>query len=416
MIKTAFTCNSLRAKHFFRILPTWLFSPRSLQHTQDCKAALSDYFDVRPESVFLFGSARMGLYSLLVSGETEAKDEVIVAGYTCVVVTNAIKYADMKAVYIDVEEESLNIDQDLLRDAITPRTRAIIITHNFGITCEYIDQIKQDFPDVMIIEDAAHTFGSLAADGRKAGTLGDASFFSLEYSKPLTTGMGGIVLVNDKKLSKRLNEYYAELPYYPRFTNLRILVSLKIHLFSSSRYNAFLKRWMAGGLYILGLLYKSPPGELQGERPKHYPVKLIPYMAQLLLQQIREIDIINLKKAALCRKYRDTLDGIPFIQQYFKDNYNFVRYPILIDQSVGLDKVTAIKSEMKQAGIVSGDWFNDVVHPAGSLRYCYIDGSCPTGESITARMINLPVSIHRQLNKRDLAKMKRIFIKHLGTK
>jgi len=415
MIKTAFTCNALRAKHFFRVLPVWMFSPRSARHTQRCTQALSKYFGIEPEHVFLFGSARMGLYSLLVSGEAEGKDEVIVAGYTCVVVTNAIKYAGLQAVYIDVEEESLNIDQELLRKAITARTKAIVITHNFGITCEYIEEIKREYPDVMIIEDAAHTFGSLSKDGRLAGTIGDAAFFSLEFSKPLTTGMGGIVLVNDENLLKRLSVFYHELPYYPRFTGFRILASLKIHLFSSSRNSAFLKKWLAGALYVLGLLYKSPPGELQGERPQHYPVKLAPYFAFLLHQQLKEIQIINKKKAALCQTYLQSLDGIPGIHQYYKDTYNFVRYPILIDRSIPSDKVRAIKSEMKKAGIVSGDWFNDVVHPAGSLRYCYIDGSCPTGESVSERMINLPVSIHRQLKTRDLEKLRSIFIKHLGT-
>lgn len=415
MIKTAFTCNALRAKHFFRFLPVWMLSPRSKRHTQQCKVALSDFFTLDPNRIFLFGSARMGLYALLSSGEAEGKDEVIVAGYTCVVVTNAIKYAGLHAVYIDVEEDSLNIDQQLLKNAITPRTRAVVITHNFGITCEYVDKLKQDFPDVMIIEDAAHTFGSLTTDGRKAGTIGDASFFSLEYSKPLTTGMGGIVLVNDQELSQRLNEYYLNLPYYPRFTNFRILASLKVHLFSSSRYTAILKRWFTGALYLSGLLYKSPPGELQGERPRHYPVKLVPHLAFLLYQQVREIESINNKKAALCQMYKESLEGIHGIKQYYRGDYNFVRYPVLIDRSVKHETILAIKSDMKKAGIVSGDWFNDVVHPAGSLRYCYIDGSCPTGESVSERMINLPVSVHRQLNNRDMNKLRTIFIKHLGT-
>ena len=416
MIKTAFTCNALRTKHFFRFLSVWMFSPRSTRHTSQCKAALSDYFKTEPEKVFLFGSARMGLYSLLVSSEAEGKDEVIVAGYTCVVVTNAMKYAGLQAVYIDVEEESLNINLQQLREAITSKTKAVVITHNFGITCEYIDELKKEFPDVMIIEDAAHTFGSQTADGRKAGTIGDASFFSLEFSKPLTTGMGGIVMVNDTELCQRLTAYYKELPYYPRFTNLRIFASLKLHLFTSSRYNAFLKRWVAGALFVFGLLYKSPPGELQGDRPRHYPVKLVPHFAYLLHQQLKEIEDINDKKAATCRMYAEALEGIPGMRQYYKDHYNFVRYPILIEKSFGLKKVKAIKSDMKRAGMVSGDWFNDVVHPAGSLRYCYLDGSCPTGESVSERMINLPVSIHTQLNKRDLEKLRRIFVKHLVSK
>ena len=179
MIKTAFTCNSLRIRHFFRFLWVWVSTCKSGKLTQLCKEETSQFFGISPDSVFLFGSARMGLYSLLMAEKKEGRDEVIVAGYTCVVVTNAIKYADMKAVYIDVEEENLNIDPALLREAINDKTSAIIFTHNYGITCEYIVDFKKEFPEILIIEDAAHPFGSVTKDGQLAGTLGDASFFSM---------------------------------------------------------------------------------------------------------------------------------------------------------------------------------------------------------------------------------------------
>ena len=170
MIKTSFTCNSLRINHFFRFLRVWACSGRKTQKlSRLCQTETARFFDVDTESVFLFGSARMGLYSLLMSGRSEGKDEVIVAGYTCVVVTNAIKYAGLQAVYIDVEEENLNIDPGLLRNAIGKRTMAIIFTHNYGITCEYIEEFKKEYPDIMIIEDAAHTFGSVTREGKKAG-------------------------------------------------------------------------------------------------------------------------------------------------------------------------------------------------------------------------------------------------------
>ena len=413
MIKTAFTCNALRTKHFFRFLWVWIRSYKPTKLTQLCKDETASYFGVDPKSVFLFGAARMGLYSLLMVDKSIGKEEVIVAGYTCVVVTNAIKYAGLTAIYIDVEEENLNINPDLLRDAINDNTRAIIFTHNYGITCEYIEDFKRDFPGIMIIEDAAHTFGSTDRQGRKAGTLGHASFFSLEYSKPLTSGTGGIILVDDKDLRKRLAEYYDKLPYFPWMANFRILLSLKIHLFSSSRCTAFLKKWMTGGLYLTGLLYKSPPAELQGEMPKNYPVKLSPYFAYLVYLQIREIEASNQLKNNLCEKYAQTLEDIPGIRQYYSSRYNFVRYPVLFESTVPMEKINAIKAEMKRSGIVAGEWFNDVVHPKGSLRYCYIDGSCPVGESVSERMINLPVTVHKQLNAKDLDRMKKIFQKQL---
>jgi dTDP-4-amino-4,6-dideoxygalactose transaminase len=170
---------------------------------------------------------------------------------------------------------------------------------------------------------------------------------------------------------------------------------------------------MTGVLYLTGLLYKATPGELMGERPRHYPVKLAPHMAYLLYLQISDIESINNRKNSLCKTYFDSLTGIKMIRQYYQKQYDFVRYPILFDRNVSREQIHRIKSDMKSSGIVPGEWFNDVVHPKGSLRYCYIDGSCPVGESVSDRMINLPVTIHRQLNERDLQKLRKIFTQHL---
>lgn len=414
MIKTAFTCNSLRINQFFRFLRVRLSTFKSEKLTEACKQETAAYFKVEPNSVFLYGSARMGLYSLLIANEDDKRDEVIVAGYTCVVVTNAIKYAGAKAVYIDVEEDNLNIDPDMLRGAINENTKAIIFTHNYGITCEYIDAFKMEFPNIMIIEDAAHTFGSVTKDGRKAGTLGDASFFSLEYSKPLTSGMGGIVLVNNDTLREKIQKKYHKLSVYPFFTRMRILATLKMHLFSSSRYNAFLKRYMAGVLYLTGLLYRSPSAELKGERPTHYPVRLSSGLAYFAYMQLKEIEKINKIKGELAGKYYEAFKNIKGLRQYYNTDYVYARYPLLFDRGIRPSKIKAIKDEMKRSGIVAGEWFNDVVHPKGSFRYCYIDGSCPVGESVAERMINFPITIHKQLDDTDLKKAREILVKHLG--
>lgn len=414
MIKTAFTCNSLTIKQFLRFLLVRACSFRSGKLRNICLKETAKFFGVKTDRIFLYASARMGLYSLLSWGDDKEKDEVIVAGYTCVVVTNAIKYADLKAVYIDIEEESLNIDPVLLRAAINKRTKAIIFTHNFGITCEYIHEFKKEFPGILIIEDAAHTFGSTTRDGIKAGLLGDASFFSLEYSKPLSSGMGGIILVNDLNLKKKLRESYEQLGYYPASMRFRIALSLMIHVFSSSRYNAFLKKWMSGFLYLTGLLYKSPPGELQGERPKHYPVRLSAGLAYIAALQIRNIKKVNEIKAGQARIYFENFKNIRGLKQYYAPHYNFARYPILFEQEVPLESISKIKRSLKLKGIHTGEWFNDVVHPRGSLRYCYLDGSCGVGESIADRMINLPISIHKQLNDKDLAAARQIILKQLN--
>jgi hypothetical protein len=69
---------------------------------------------------------------------------------------------------------------------------------------------------------------------------------------------------------------------------------------------------------------------------------------------------------------------------------------------------------LKKNGIYPGEWFNDVVHPKGSFRYGYQEGSCIVGESVSNRIINFPVTVQNQLNNKDLERIREIFNKHLS--
>ncbi len=374
---------------------------------------ISKYFNISKEKIFLFGSARMGLFTLLKSLNTQKEDEIIVAGYTCVVVTNAIKYAGLKAVYVDIDVTTLNISTAKIYDAVTAKTKAIIITHNFGIVYEDIEKLKKDFPDIIIIEDAAHTFGSTDQTGKKVGLIGDVSFFSLEYSKPLTTGMGGILLINNTKLIPNITYQYETIGYYPAIFNFKIFATLNVQLFTTLKYSVFMKGALLRLLKIFGLLFRSSEDELQGEMPQYYPVRLSPYLAIFGYLQMKEIYRINRIKNEITKKYNTTLKSIPGIALFYSDRYNYVRYPVLFEKKVSYDIIEKIKEDLVGAGIAAGEWFNDVVHPKGSFRYCYVNGFCNIGESVSKRILNLPVNIHCFPSQKDLIKIKKIFKKHL---
>jgi len=171
---------------------------------------------------------------------------------------------------------------------------------------------------------------------------------------------------------------------------------------------------MTGFLFVTGLLFKSSPEELKGERPSHYPVRLSAGLAYIAALQIRDIQKTNKKKDILVKKYSEAFENIPGIRQYYAPEYNYVRYPVLFDKDISREKISAIKKELKRSGIITGEWFNDVVHPKGSHRHCYINGSCPVGESVADRMINFPVTIHKQLNNKDLNRIRLIMQNHLN--
>lgn len=413
MLKSSFSCNSLKFRHLFVFLWILLTHWDKKKLTSLFTNEISKYFKISNKKVFLFGSARMGLYTLLKSLNIEKDDEIIVAGYTCVVVTNAIKYTGSKAVYVDIDETTLNISTEKIYAMVSKKTKAIIITHNFGIVYKDIEKLKKDFPDIIIIEDAAHTFGSTDRTGRKAGLMGDVSFFSLEYSKPLTTGMGGILLINNSELIPGFLKEYEAIGNYPATLVIKVFITLKAHLITSYKYFVFLKGAIFRTLNIFGLLFRSSKKELSGEIPQYYPVKLSPYLAILGYLQMKEIYIVNKTKNEIAKNYNTTLKNTYGITLYYSESFNYVRFPILFNKEVSFDIIERIKNDLTKSGISVGQWFNDVVHPIGSFRYCYIDGLCKIGESVSKRIINLPVNIHYRPSQKELNAIKYIFKKHL---
>lgn len=411
-MKTSLHCNSLKWSHFWK----FLFSFKRSKGAHLLQNSVGIFFGINPNRVFLFGSARMSIYSIIKTNNWTEKDEIIVVGYTCVVVTNAISYSGVKAVYADINEDTLNIETSNIHSLVNHNTKAIIISHNFGIVYEDIQLIKDQYPDLLIIEDAAHTFGSKDNKGDYAGLLGDASYFSLEYSKAFTTGMGGVLIVNNEELKSRIEPYYQSLTKYPRISNIKILLTLKTHLFTSKRLTIKLKWKSLRLLNKLGLMFNSSQEELDGKMPEHYPVKLGNNLAYLGYLQCEQMDSINKYKSEVARSYSEIFTNISRIKHYYHPDYNYVRYPILFDEDVSLNTILQIKSDLKKIGIITGEWFNDVIHPKGSFRYNYNEGECPVGESISRRIINLPVNIHYALKPKDFDNIKSVFKKYLGSK
>ena len=414
MAELTFTCNSFRFIYWFKLKLYFFFSGREKTRKKFIQQ-LAQYFQIDQEQVFLYGAARMGLYSLLKSLKLTTDDEVIVSGYTCVVVTNAVKYAGAKVTYVDVTFEDLNFNIQKLFAAITDNTKAIVVPHNFGIVTEVIEEIKFKYPEIFIIEDAAHTFGSVNSKGLKAGLLGDASFFSFEFSKPLTTGMGGLVIVNNKQIIPNLTKEYSILPELNFSTRFKIICSLYLHNITS-----YTGSWVKSIIFAifrnLGLVYVTPAEELDGDLPKHYPVKLHPTLCALGLFQMQDIKKIIEQKKKILESYSFIFGAIHGIKTYYKEEYDFVRFPIVFPEEIPISIVKEIKLKLADQKYSVGDWFNDVVHPKGSYRYCYNNGDCNTGESISERIINLPVNISRKMDERDIQQIANIIELHIKGK
>ena len=135
--------------------------------------------------------------------DIERGDEVILPSYTFVSTANAFVLRGAIPVFVDIREDTLNLDERLIEDAITPRTRAIVPVHYAGVSCE-MDSIAAIARrhGLRIVEDAAQ--GIMAGyKGRALGAIGDLGSFSFHETKNIISGEGGSLLVNDPALAGR---------------------------------------------------------------------------------------------------------------------------------------------------------------------------------------------------------------------
>lgn len=157
-------------------------------------------------------------------GDVKAGDEVIVPANTYIASILSISRAGLKPVLVEPDEKTFNIDVNLIKGAITERTRCIMPVHLYG-QCADVDAIKviADEFKLKVIEDAAQAHGAHYR-GRKTGSLGDAAGFSFYPGKNLgAIGDGGAVTTNDPKLAEviyALRNYGSEVKYRNKYKGM----------------------------------------------------------------------------------------------------------------------------------------------------------------------------------------------------
>jgi perosamine synthetase len=144
-------------------------------------------------------SATTALHLALVALEVGPGDEVIVPAFTWVSTANVVLYCGANVVFADVDPVTFNMDPKDLKKRITPKTKAIVPVHLFGL-CANMDAIKVIAGDIPLVEDGACAAGA-AYKGIPAGALGTIGCFSFHPRKSVTTGEGGMITTNDDHLA-----------------------------------------------------------------------------------------------------------------------------------------------------------------------------------------------------------------------
>ena len=163
----------------------------------------------------MFAHGRSGIYALLKAWGLKNK-EIICPAYTCVVVQHAIVLSGNIPVFIDCENDSWNMDLDLVEKSINSNTGAIIATHLFGypMNVEAIDQLikkakKELGINIYTIQDVAHSYGANWND-KLVTTYGDAAVFGMNVSKILSSIFGGMVITKSEELDIELKKVRKE--------------------------------------------------------------------------------------------------------------------------------------------------------------------------------------------------------------
>ncbi len=178
------------------------------------------------------------LHLALMGFDVKAGDEVIVPSLTFVATANAVRYCGAEPVFVDSQPKTMNLDPDRIEEAITPRTRGIIVVHLFGhpVDLDPILAIARKH-GLFVIEDAAEAHGALYR-GRPVGGLADAGTFSFFGNKIITTGEGGMVTSQDEAFAARIRilrgqgmdpnrrYWFPVVGYNYRMTNIQAAIGL----------------------------------------------------------------------------------------------------------------------------------------------------------------------------------------------
>ena len=147
-------------------------------------------------------SGTSALHLSLLALEIGRGDEVILPSYTCAALLHAVAAAGARPVVVDIDPEDFNLSMRETRKKIRRRTRAVIIPHAFGRAAA-IEELSD--AKIAVIEDGTQALGAKVGDCR-VGSFGRASVFSFYATKMITTGEGGMVLTNSRRVAQRLQD------------------------------------------------------------------------------------------------------------------------------------------------------------------------------------------------------------------
>ncbi|MDD5621168.1 MAG: DegT/DnrJ/EryC1/StrS family aminotransferase [Candidatus Pacebacteria bacterium] len=339
---------------------------------------------------FLFNSGRSAFYIILKSLNYSLGDEIIVPGFTCNVLINPIISLGLKPVYVDINEDTLNLDLKDLREKITSNTRAIVIQHTFGLPDNILEISKIcKENNIDLIEDCAHSLGA-----KSIGSFSKASFFSFGRDKIVSCVYGGVLMTNDDTLAEKIAEMYEKLPECSWIWVKQQL----LHPILTEKLIKPLYGLKGFGKYILIILQKLhiiskavSDKEKKGKFDKEFVKKMSVSLSLLSLNQLEKLEKLNNHRRKIAGIYYQELGGIAGLTLDDPDRV-FMRFPLILEKET--DNILSVLRKKKI--FLDDGWRKRNIVPQDTdySKIGYVKGTCPKAEYVAKHIINLPTSIN----------------------
>lgn len=322
--------------------------------TKKCEAYLRESTGTRQALLTHSCTAALELSALLL--DLQPGDEVIMPTYTFVSTANAFVLRGAVPVFVDVRPDTINLDENLIEAAITPRTKAIAPVHYAGVSCA-MDEINAiaKAHNLHVVEDAAQGIGATYR-GQALGTLGSLGALSFHATKNVISGEGGALLVNDENLVERAEVIREKGTDRSRFIRGEV-----------DKYT-----WQDIGSSFL-------PSDIT---------------AAMLMAQLPETDAINAKRLAIWSRFHAAFADAeragrfrrPGLPQDCGGNAHI--YYLVFNS---LDEREAARAKLAEAGIAAVTHYVPLHLSPGAQRFGRSSGDMPVAMSVADGLLRLPI-------------------------
>lgn len=347
---------------------------------------------------------RMALYFILKAMNLPPGSEIIVPALTFWVVPEIARVAGLTPVFADIDPATFTLCPASVERAITPKTRAILPTHLYGMACD-MDPILglARRHDLKVIEDCAHSLGA-TYKGRMVGTLGDASFFSFQAFKPLNAFGGGLAWMRDADLARRVGAL-ADGEAWPDETRVERILRAGRWQYAFIRPGLF--TWSLFPVWYAASWMNAKPEQRLWETvraldplPRHYRGRFTNVQAAIGLAGLRRLPEFIERTRQHARLLDDVLGDVPGLTVPHRPadrTHMYYQYCVYVP-----DGETLVKRCIRR-GVDAAPMHVDVCTRMPLFDW---QGAAAPGAETAAAALQVPV--YESLSDRDMARVARV--------